>query len=195
MESPGREFKVYDESRTPRDWTSLVGATQCAVFFKDAETSAPLSPRAERVARTRDCTFLLFDSLAAAREFCDARVLEFPFLCCEIFDSHGKARPPLLVIVHPSMAPRDEASASSVRKRRILAFILLAAGPPLIWWDWRSRGELILPTVVGIGMIVAALRLLQWNAGLRDRRTEDERRLQAHLAREKQSPPGRTHPL
>lgn len=38
-----REFKVYDKTRQGRDWMSLVGPTQCAVFFKDFQTAAPLS--------------------------------------------------------------------------------------------------------------------------------------------------------
>ena len=39
-----REFKVYDKARASPDWTSIVSPTQCAVFFKDFETAAPLSP-------------------------------------------------------------------------------------------------------------------------------------------------------
>lgn len=188
--SQGREFQVYDDQRTPRDWTSLVAPAQCAVFFKDAETSAPLSPRAEQVARYKDCTFLRFDSLAAARAFCEARVREFPFLCCEIYDSRGKACAPLLSIVNSRISDRDEMSPASARSRFILAALLAVFGAALILWDWLQRGELILPTVLGIGMVLAALRLLHWNAGLRDRRREQQQRLQAHLLHEKERKQG-----
>ena len=64
-----REFKVYDEARALPNWTSLVSPGQCAVFFKDLETAAPLSADGVPVSRMTDCTFGLFDSLEEARRF------------------------------------------------------------------------------------------------------------------------------
>jgi hypothetical protein len=186
-ESSGREIKVYDDSRRPREWYKLLSPSQCAVFFKRVNSEIPLSPRGVPVARFRDCTFLMFDKLDDARRFSEARVEEVPEMCCEIFDSQGKAAPPLLVVVHPSVAARDELSASSVRNRMIAAALLFFGSLPLIWWDWHSGSGLILPTVLGMNMIFAALRLLQWKSARSQRLVDQGKRLHAHAALEEQS--------
>jgi hypothetical protein len=183
-ENSGREIKVYDQSRQPREWHKLLAPSQCAVFFKSVDSEFPLSPRGDRVALS-ECTFLLFDKLEHARSFAEAKVRQFPKMCCEIFDSRGKAVPPLRVVVHPSVAEKDELSASSVRKRTIIAVLLFIFSLPLIWWDWHSGSGLILPTLLGINMIFAGLRLLQWNTAYGHRSQEQSKRLQAHLALEK----------
>jgi len=187
QESHGRERKVYDDARRPRDWTGLLGPSQCAVFFKRAGSEMPLSPGGGPCAQFRDCTFLLFDSLEEARRFCESQVQQYPYMCCEIFDSKGKAEPPLLVIVHPSVAEKDELSASSVRLRKITAIGLFFAAIPLFWWDWRANGVLVLPTFLGLTVIVAGLRILHWNMARTELIREQEKRVEAHLRREKQS--------
>jgi hypothetical protein len=183
-ESSGREIKVYDDSRRPRNWHELLAPSQCAVFFKRIDSVQPLSPVGDPVA-FRDCTFLLFDKLEEARRFCEAKVMEFPQISCEIFTSRGKAEPPLLTILHPSAAEKDEMSASSERKRLIVAAVLFLGALLLIWWDWRTRSGLVIPTLLGINMIFAALRLLQWNSARSQRLSEQAKRLQAHLETER----------
>jgi hypothetical protein len=152
-----REFKIYDKTRSSRDWTSLIGATQCAVFFKDVHTAAPLSHDGIAFDRMTDCTLLVFDRLDDARRFCEVQAKVHPWVCCEVFDWEGKAKPPLLVVVDSSVAEKDELSGSWVRWRTTLATILFACAIPLFVWDWKLDGSLILPTVVGINMIVAGL--------------------------------------
>jgi hypothetical protein len=179
-----REFKVYDKTRPSRDWMSLVGATQCAVFFKDVRTATPLSRDGIAFDRMTDCTFLVFDRLDDARRFCEAQSKEHPWMCCEVFDWEGKAKPPLLVVIDPSFAEKDELSGSWVRRRTILAIILFVCAIPLFVWDWKSDGSLILPTVVGINMVVLGLRFLYWNTARSERAREQARRLEEHLRRE-----------
>jgi hypothetical protein len=128
----------------------------------------------------------LFDSLEEARRLCEAKVQQYPDMCCEIFDSSGKAEPPLLVIVHPSVAEKDELSASSVRIRKIISIGLFIGAIPLFWWDWRADGVLVLPTFLGLTMIVAGLRILHWNMARRELIREQEKRIEAHLNRQKQ---------
>src|SRR5215469_5876977 len=123
-----REFKVYDETRHPPEWTSLVGAAACAVFMKDVETSTPLS-RDGAVVLPKDCTFLRFDHFAEAREFCEAQVQRYPAMCCEIFDAQGKAKPPLLTVVHPSRAQKDGLSHRWLSRRTIAIVSILCAVP------------------------------------------------------------------
>lgn len=185
-----REFKVYDKTRQGRDWTSLVGPTQCAVFFKDFRTAEPLSRGASALRKMTDCTFLVFDRLEDAQHFCQGQVKQHPSMCCEVFDSEGKAKPPLLVIVDSSVARKDELSPSWVRRRKILAIVSFVCAVPLFVWDWKTGGYLILPTVVGINLVFLGLRLLYWNTALRDRTRERARRLKNHLRRE-QEPDGK----
>jgi hypothetical protein len=184
--SGGREVKVYDSARQPQNWNELLAPSQCAVFFKRIDSEAPLSPGGTIVARFRDCTFLLFDSLEAARRVCEAKVRAYPYMRCEIFDWRGKAQPPLLTILHPDVAHKDELSAQSVRKRRILAILLFMAALPLFLLDRRYGGGLVLPTFLGLTMILAGLRLLYWNAARRQRLNEEEQGVRAHLEREQQ---------
>src|ERR1700719_1628719 len=89
-----REFKVYDKARQNRDWMSLLSPTQCAVFFKDFQTATPLSHDGVVFDKMTDCTFLVFDRVEDARRFCEAQVNQHPSMCCEVFDSEGKAKPP-----------------------------------------------------------------------------------------------------
>jgi hypothetical protein len=182
-----QEFKVYDDTRHPRDWNALLAPAQCAVFFKDAENSCPLSPAGAVIPRFRDCTFLRFDSAEEARQFCEAKVRQFPRMSCEVFDYEGRAKPPLFVVVHPSAAGDDDLSGTSVHRRKIAAIACFIGAVPLFVWDWRARGALILPTFFGINMILFGLRLLYWNMDAKERAAESERRLQIHRLREKAS--------
>jgi hypothetical protein len=181
-----REIKVYDDSRRPRDWNTLLTPSQCAVFFRRWRSEAPLSSEGVPFARFRDCTFLLFESLDDARRFCEAKVQQHPDLCCEIFDRMGKARPPLIVVVHPRNVSKDEFSLSSVRKRNVAAALLVLTGIVLVWWDWRIGWWLVAPTYIGLTMILVALRLLHWNRGRREYTAEQQKRLEEQVAREKQ---------
>jgi hypothetical protein len=182
IENNGHEIRVYDQSRDPRNWNELLGPTQCAVFLKDINSEVPLSPQGVRLAY-RDSTFLLFDRLDQACAFCEEAVQQHPEMCCEIFDSEGKARPPLLTIVHPDA--KDELGTAAVRKRRIFAIALFIFAAPLIWWDWHTGNGRIYPTIIGINMILGGIRLMQWNAAQGQRNLEETERVQEHLAREK----------
>jgi hypothetical protein len=182
-----REFKVYDKTRQGQDWMSLLTPTQCAVFFKDFQTAAPLSRDGVVYDKMTDCTFLVFDRLEEAQRFCEAQVKEHPSMCCEVFDFEGKAKPPLLVVVNPSVAEKDELSASWVRRRKIIAIASFLGAIPLLVWDWRTGSYLIVPTVVGINLIVFGLRLLYWNAARSDRSQEQSHRLESHRRREAES--------
>jgi hypothetical protein len=161
IENDLQEIRVYDQSRDPRNWNELLGPTQCAVFLKDINSEVPLSPQGVRLAY-RDSTFLFFDRLELARAFCEEAVEQHPEMCCEIFDSEGKAKAPILTIVHTDA--KDELSAAKVRKRRIIAIALFISAIPLNWWDWHTGNGRIYPTMIGINMILVGIRLMQWNA-------------------------------
>jgi hypothetical protein len=166
---------------------SLLTPTQCAVFFKDFQTAAPLSRDGVAFDRMTNCTFLVFDRLEDARRFCELQVAKHPSLCCEIFDFEGRAKPPLLVVVHPSVAEKDELSTTWVRRRKYIAITSFLCAIPLIVWDWRTGEYLILPTVVGVNLILLGLRLLYWNTARSDNAPERLRRLESHRQREAES--------
>jgi hypothetical protein len=179
-----REIKIYDKNRAG-DWMSLVGPTQCVAFFKDFHTAASVSYRGEPFQKTSDCTIVLFDSLAEARSFCEAAVKQNPSIYAEIFDHQGRAKEPLAVIVDASVAEKAELSKSSVRRRKIGAIALFCVGIPLIVWDGWHEWDFIWPAVLGFNMAIVGFRLLYWNTARTDRTREQERRVAAHVAREK----------
>ena len=182
-----REFKVYDKTRQPADWTSLVGPTQCAAFLKDVKTANPLATDGSEIAHLRDCRFLLFDHLEEARAFCEAQVQRYPFMCCEIFDAEGKAKAPLLIIMHPTAARKDELSATWVKRRKVIAIASLVAAGGLFVADWRSEYELLWPSLLAVNLIPFGLRLLYWNTASAERRRTQAKRLEEHLQREKEA--------
>jgi hypothetical protein len=185
-----REFKVYDDTRHPPEWTSLVGPTQCAVFLKDVKTANPLALDGSEIEHIRDCTFLVFEWLDDARRFCEAQVQRFPFMCCDIFDADGKAKPPMLVIMHPDAAKKDELSPSSVKWRKNVAIASLIASAGLFGADWRSEFELTWPSILAVNLFLLGLRFLYWNTASSDRRRSQAKRLAEHLRRERgQQPP------
>jgi hypothetical protein len=158
----------------------IIRPTQCAVFVKDRLTSAPLSPEGQPFRSSSETTCLLFDTIAEAQQFCEAKVLERPNLCAEVFDAAGRAHPPLLVITHPGSHGSQEAGPVWSRRRKLIAVVLLLAAPPLIWIDWRRRNTLILPTFLAFNCILAGLRFLYWDFGLKLRERERQQRLEAH---------------
>ena len=137
MSSPrattGLAVKVYDDARVPRDWHRLLQPWQCAVLFRRVNSETPVSSDGIAFGRMRDSTFWLFDRLADARAFCEARVREHDEICGEIYDDRGKARPPLVVVLAPQAAARDELGAFAVRNRKLLASLLILCSLPLFW--------------------------------------------------------------
>ena len=118
--------------------------------------------------------------------FCETCVREHPEICGEIYDDRGKARPPLVLVLAPQAAARDELGPSAVRNRKLLATLLILCSVLLFWWDWRTGGRLVLPMFLGIAMILAALRILHMNLARTERATSEQQRIQAHLARERE---------
>jgi len=189
-----REFKVYDKTRQPAEWTSLVGPTQCAVFLKDLETANPLATDGSAIGHLSNCRFLLFDHLAEARDYCEAQVQRYPSMCCEIFDAQGKAKPPLLVIINANAARKDELGPTWVKRRKVMAIASLVAALTLFIADWRSEFELLWPSLLAVNLLPLGLRLLYWNSAGAKRKLAQAQRLEEHLQRERDSP-GNVHEM
>lgn len=178
------EIRLYDPRRRPRDWTEIIRPTQCAVFLKDQKTSQSLAPDGNPYPNPDDTACFVFDRLAGAQQFCESQVQAHPNLRCEIYDAEGLAHPPLLVIVHPDRSHKEEAGSVWSRRRKLIAVLLFLAAPPLIWMDVRRSNTLIVPTFLAFNSILAGLRFLYWDFGLKHQEQERRKRLEAHRRRE-----------
>ena len=173
-------LRLFDPDRRPPNWSDIIRPGQFVGFSSDADSGGPTDADGRPFASTTAATGLVFDSLAEARQFCEARVAEIPSVRFEIFDARGRVDEPLVVIVSPSRAGALESSARSTRRRTWAAIALLAGSGPLIAYDyWTAGGALVLPTFLGISMALAAVRLLFMNLAVR----EVERARQARLDR------------
>lgn len=141
----------------------VVRPGQYAMFLSDARSAehvgADGKPQPKGAA-----TCLIFDDRQSATAYAREKSERMPILC-EVYDSAGKANPPLARFVSAKYAGAADVSEFSGKMRMALGATLLAGSAPLFLWDWHSRGRLMLPTVIGINMIFAGLRLLQWGFG------------------------------
>ena len=183
----GTEIRLFDPGRSPQDWTDIIRPTQCAVFLKDRRNSVPVAPDGQSYKNSAEVTCVLFDSLAAAQQFCKNRILSLPNLRCEIYDSGGLAHPPLLVIVHPDLQDKEEAGSLSARQRRLIALGLILASLPFFWLA-RHRSNADFFIFVAFSCVLLALRFLYWHFGVKHRENERRKRLEAHRNQERARP-------
>jgi hypothetical protein len=181
--SLGLEVLLYDPKRKPQNWTDFMRPNQCAVLFKDRVNSAPRSPQAKPYHADTECTCLLFDHVETAQRFCETTVKELPSLVCEILNSEGRAKPPLLVITHPDYKSDDESGPASSRQRKLIVAGLLAATAVLFSVNlWR---ESILATFLASNCVLFGLRFLYWEYAVKNREQERRLRLEAHRRMER----------
>jgi hypothetical protein len=174
-------LRLYDPARQPPNWIDIVRPTQYVVFSSDVVTGGTMDADGRPFASATSATCLVFDSLAEARQFCEARVLDVPSVRFEVFDARGRVESPLLVVVSPAHAATLEGSARAIRLRKWMALAMLAAAPPLMWYDFAvSRGSMVLPSFVAVSMVVIALRLLFMNMAVREADRNRRARLDRH---------------
>lgn len=175
-------LKLYDPSRRPANWTDLLTSGQFAALSKDLDLGVACDHEGRAFADVRATTCVVFDSLDEARRFCEGRVLERPSLQFDVFDSEGRAHPPLITIVSPARAESLDDSPRIRRRRTRIAYALIAAAIVLFavqyWGD--TEGVFVLPMFLGINLLVAAARLLLMNVGARDADRERNRRLRLY---------------
>jgi hypothetical protein len=133
---------------------------QYAVFLSDPVTHAGIRSDGRYTGREVPDTCLIFDSFDQAGEYCSSRVRQAARVRCQIFDSRGKAESPTAVFVSPEFAWTVE---SEPKGRRLMwvGIVLIAVSPPLFWLDWRADWHLILPTILGLQLILAGGRFIQ----------------------------------
>jgi hypothetical protein len=158
-------LRLYDADRRPSNWTEIVRPGQFVGFSKHIDSGGPCDGSGRPFASTADIACLVFDRLEEARGFCEERVLHAPSVRFDVYDSAGRTHPPLLTIVHPTRVATLDGNPRGTRLRKRGAIALTAGAVALFWFDyWKSEGLLILPTILGINMILIAARLIQLNA-------------------------------
>ena len=148
----------------------IVRPGQFVLFAKDLDNGVPCDTDGHPFHDSELGTCVICDSIAEARALAEGAVAHAPAISIDIFDAQGRANPPLLTLLHPSRAREAETHPSVMRRRRIIAWTLIAIGVPLIVFAYREHQDrdIILPAFIGINMIIAAGRLLWFNLAVRE---------------------------
>lgn len=152
-----QEIKLYDPTRKPCNWTDLIHPGQHVVFHRDVQSDIEKKPDGHFLSPGEDSTCFVFDSLAEAETYCEAKVEQISNLRCDIYDQTGKSKPPMLTYV-------NKAYLKTPKKHAYLGWVLLASGLLCFWIQWHGSGTII-PVVVGINLMFAGLRLVYWGIG------------------------------
>lgn len=170
------EVKLYDRGRNPANWMQIIKSSEFAVFHYDLK-SAAMTDAAGIFPAASEETCVILSSLTDAEEYCRHKVAELPSLRCEIHDSAGKARPPLLVVVNPAKAKKLEVSVGSVRNKLALGAALCALSLAFFYLDYRGGGKnMFLFTLIGINLAVGGFRVILWGLGVREQLRDQQRR-------------------
>jgi hypothetical protein len=153
-----QELRLYDPDRTPKSWTDIIHPGQYAVFHSDLHTDVAKKADGRFLNPGEGGSCLVFDSLPEAEAYCEAKVEEIPSLRCDIFDHLGKGKPPLVTFV-------NQAHVHAPKKNARLGWLLVAGSVPCFWLDWHWNFVVIVPTIVGLNLVFAGLRLIYWGSG------------------------------
>jgi hypothetical protein len=162
-----QEVALYDQNRKPASWMEVIQPTQYAVFFCDVETGADLTSDGHYLDPGILGSCLIFDSLEETEQYCRRKIEGVPTLRCEVFDSHGRANPPVATFVGRRYESRLESEGKCGRMMR-WAFLLIAASFPLFWYTWKTRGEMWIASFFGVQLVLGGLRLLHWGYSLKE---------------------------
>jgi hypothetical protein len=162
--------------RSPPDWNDNLADGEVAVFLSDVRSDAELTADGLPRPVQKPSVCLVFKSRSAADEWCQRRVGEIEHLKCELYDRRGMAGGPIASFVNAKYAARLPNRRTAV-KMILWAVACFAVSPVLFWLDWRVRGVMILPTLVGFTLVVTGLRLLYW--GFSELQLAKEREQQA----------------
>jgi hypothetical protein len=163
---------IDDPNRKPRAWHEYLRQGQYAVFLRDAESDAPVTPEGQPATVEEANICYVFGSLPEARSFCERQCAAHANLYCEIYDGRGKAFPPLYTIVNP----RHEHQVGSDRTARLLMVwggVSALLSILLVGWDAIGGWERIWPSVFGVNAFALGFRLVYWGRSLLEKnRTE-----------------------
>lgn len=174
-------LRLFDPSRIPTDWTEIIRPEQYVAFAKLIGTGAPCDADGRTFPETAAVTCLLFDSLSEAESYCRQQVARAPDVRFEIFDSSGRANPPLLVLVHPAKTAALEGNPRGIRLRAAAATTVLIVAAVSFWYDFtHGASARFFPTLLGINLVVVAARLIQLNKSYQHSERVRRERLAQH---------------
>jgi hypothetical protein len=139
----------------------IIQPGQYATFLSDIETGVEMTHDGSYFAASALSFCLLFDSLEEAEQYCCAKVEDFPNLRCDVFDSHGRANPPVATFANRRHRRKLDSPAESRRLMRWGA-VAIAASLPLFCFAWARRGEAWIAAFFGMQLVFAGLRVLHW---------------------------------
>lgn len=160
-----QEVALYEPNRKPASWMEIIQPGQYAAFLSDIETGAEMTGDGHYfdAGRIRSC--LLFDSLEEAEQHCQREVEDFPNLRFDVFDSHGRANPPVATFANYRHQRRLDSAAESRRLMR-WGWVAIVASLPLFWFAWARQGEAWIAIFFGMQLLFAGLRVLHWGYSL-----------------------------
>src|SRR5262245_11815140 len=172
-----REIRLYDRDRTPASWMQIIRPGEFAVFHSQIKGGA-MTDAAGTFTAAGEEVCALFGSLQKAEDYCAHKVRELPALRCEIFDSSGKARPPLRVMVNPALHKKLDVSPASARSKLFLGAVLCLSSLVFFYLDYRGEGRsmMFLFTLIGINLALGGFRVIVWGLGVRQQLKDQERR-------------------
>ena len=180
-----QEVTLYDRSRKPSSWMEIIRPGQYAAFFSDVETGTEMSPAGVYLAPGMTHSCLIFDSLTEAANYCRQRVEEVNGLQCDVFDSQGRANPPVAVFVHKRYETKLDSEAKANRMMW-WSVVVIASSLPWFWFTWRSHGESWWLSFFGLQIVLIGMRLLHWGYSLleevRYRESQADQRAQQNAA-------------
>lgn len=159
-----RTLQLYDPQRRGT-WLEQLMPGEYPVFLRDGKTWAERNADGKPLRPGEASVCLLFPGLEEAKRFCEQKVAELPHLRCDIYDNQGLSKPPLCSYGEKDWNPKPKTLL-------LLSGGCISVSIPLFCWDWSRRGELILPSILGINLVAAGLRFLFWGLGARDDRRE-----------------------
>jgi hypothetical protein len=161
------EVALYDRKSKPASWMEIIQPGQYAVFLRDVKTGAPLTCDGCYLDRETGGSCLIFDSVEETEQYCRRKVEGIPNLRCDVFDSYGRANPPVATFVNQRYENRLDSEAKSGPMMR-WALLMIAASFPLFWYTWKTRAEGWIASFFGIQLVVLGLRLLYWGFGMKE---------------------------
>lgn len=169
-----RIIRVYDPVRKPANWTDIIRHGEFVAFPSDVASGVPCDEAGRLAGAPLDAICALFDSFEEAEAWSRRTVADIPSMRLDVFDVEGRVQPPLLTVVHPSHAASLDTHLGAGRRRRALAWALIAVGVPLIvfaYLEGRNVADMdiIFPAFMGINMILIGARLLWMNLIVRER--------------------------
>jgi len=165
---------IYDPHRVPKHWMELLHSGEFAVFLQDVRSNVLLDAEGTPFATSGSagCCYL-FDSLREARQFCLELIERRDHMRCDIYDERGMAVEPLYTFAKEQHQHRV-GTKTTARWLMLGGALLILFSLPLFWYDWLSEGARIWPSIIGINLCFAGIRLLIWGRGELERLQHQE---------------------